>query len=202
MTDALASHLWQSTIFAGVAALLTLAFRVNRAQVRYWLWIGASLKFLIPFALLTSVGSYIQTWAPPIHEIAVCNAGSVLRDGIFQPALVTASARPVPGDPWKEPWTDLAIPGVWLCGLTALMAMPLPPFAAPSAYGSSFRVHERQALGPCQQFRRLLLDLEQAAGDLEQGLTQGGRLYAAPGALQEPHAICVLEQLDLLAEGW
>jgi hypothetical protein len=90
MTDALASHLWQSTIFAGAAALLTLAFRVNRAQVRYWLWIGASLKFLIPFALLTSVGSYIQTWAPPIHEIAVCNAGSVLRDGIFQPALVTA----------------------------------------------------------------------------------------------------------------
>jgi len=46
------NHLWQSTIFALAAALLTLACRRNRAQVRYWLWLSASLKFLIPFALL------------------------------------------------------------------------------------------------------------------------------------------------------
>src|ERR1700681_640600 len=70
MIDALTSHLWQSTIFAGVAALMTLAFRVNRAQVRYWLWIGAFFKFLVPFALLTNIGSHIQIWTPPIHEIA------------------------------------------------------------------------------------------------------------------------------------
>jgi hypothetical protein len=88
MTDALTSHLWQSTIFAGAAALLTLAFRVNRAQVRYWLWIGASFKFLIPFALLTSVGSHIQTWGPPIRN-CLCNPRPLLCDGIFQPALVS-----------------------------------------------------------------------------------------------------------------
>jgi hypothetical protein len=41
------SHLVQSTLFAGAAALLTLAFRANRAQVRFWLWLSASLKFLI-----------------------------------------------------------------------------------------------------------------------------------------------------------
>ena len=70
MIDAVTSHLWQSTIFAGAAALLTLAFRANRAQVRYWLWLGASFKFLIPFALLTSLGSHIKMWAPPIREIA------------------------------------------------------------------------------------------------------------------------------------
>ena len=55
----LASHLWQSTLFAGAAALLTLAFRANKAQVRYCLWLGASYKFLIPFALLTSLGRHI-----------------------------------------------------------------------------------------------------------------------------------------------
>src|SRR5437016_2817650 len=43
------SHLAQSTLFAGAAALLTLAFRANRARVRFWLWLSASLKFLIPF---------------------------------------------------------------------------------------------------------------------------------------------------------
>ena len=51
------SHLAQSTVFAGAATLLTLAFRANRAQVRFWLWLSASLKFLIPFALLSMVGS-------------------------------------------------------------------------------------------------------------------------------------------------
>jgi uncharacterized protein (TIGR03435 family) len=51
---ALANHLWQSTLFAVAAALLALAFRKNRAETRHALWLIASLKFLIPFALLTS----------------------------------------------------------------------------------------------------------------------------------------------------
>ena len=38
----LANHLWQSTLFAAVAGLLTLALRKNRAQTRYWLWLAAS----------------------------------------------------------------------------------------------------------------------------------------------------------------
>src|ERR1700691_73087 len=53
---ALANHLWQSTAFAGIAGLLTLALRDNHARTRHWLWLIASVKFLIPFALLTAVG--------------------------------------------------------------------------------------------------------------------------------------------------
>ena len=41
----LANHLWQTTLFAGAAGLLTLLLRKNRACVRYWLWIAASVKF-------------------------------------------------------------------------------------------------------------------------------------------------------------
>jgi uncharacterized protein (TIGR03435 family) len=55
---AFANHLWQSTLVAGAAWLLTLALKGNRAQVRYWLWLAASVKFLIPFSLLVSAGSY------------------------------------------------------------------------------------------------------------------------------------------------
>jgi hypothetical protein len=62
MISLLVSHLWQSTLFAGVAALLTLAFRGNKAHVRYCLWLTASYKFLVPFVFLTSLGSHIQTW--------------------------------------------------------------------------------------------------------------------------------------------
>jgi hypothetical protein len=34
-----ATHLWQSTGFAAVAALLALALRANQARARYWLWL-------------------------------------------------------------------------------------------------------------------------------------------------------------------
>ena len=45
--SALGNHLWQSTVFAAVAALLTLLLRKNHARTRYWLWLAASLKFLV-----------------------------------------------------------------------------------------------------------------------------------------------------------
>jgi len=54
----LVDHVWQSTLFAGVAGALTLALRNNRARVRYWLWFAASVKFLVPFSLLAAAGSY------------------------------------------------------------------------------------------------------------------------------------------------
>jgi bla regulator protein BlaR1 len=57
MTAALVEHLWQSTLFVIGAALLTLVLRKDEARVRYWVWFAASLKFLIPFSLLTALGS-------------------------------------------------------------------------------------------------------------------------------------------------
>jgi TonB family protein len=59
------AHLLQSTLFAAVAALLTLALRRNQARVRYWLWLVASYKFLIPFSWLVSVGHLFQWRGAP-----------------------------------------------------------------------------------------------------------------------------------------
>src|SRR5580692_9882465 len=70
MTQAIAGHLWQSTLFALGAGLMTAAFRVNRAQVRYWLWLSASLKFLVPFALLLNLGSFLETQIPVALKVA------------------------------------------------------------------------------------------------------------------------------------
>jgi bla regulator protein BlaR1 len=56
---ALGNHLWQSTLFALVVGCLTLLLRKNGARARCLLWLAASAKFLIPFALLTAVGSRI-----------------------------------------------------------------------------------------------------------------------------------------------
>ena len=58
------NHLWQSTLFAALAALLTLGLKHNHARARYWVWFAASAKFLIPFALLVTLGSHIGWRAP------------------------------------------------------------------------------------------------------------------------------------------
>jgi len=55
----IANHLWQSTLFAGVAAVLTLLLKNNRAHARYCLWLAASAKFLVPFSLLMLVGGLV-----------------------------------------------------------------------------------------------------------------------------------------------
>ncbi len=60
-----ASHLWQSTVFAVVVALVTWSLRRNRARIRYWLWSVASYKFLLPFAWLVSIGHHFQGHAAP-----------------------------------------------------------------------------------------------------------------------------------------
>jgi len=54
------NHIWQSTLFTAVVALLALALRRYPASVRFWLWMSASLKFLVPFALLAVLGSHLS----------------------------------------------------------------------------------------------------------------------------------------------
>src|SRR4029077_12265878 len=61
VAPSLGNHLWQSTLFACVIALLMLALRNNRAQIRYWLWLAASLKFLVPFSLFVGLGGYLAS---------------------------------------------------------------------------------------------------------------------------------------------
>jgi TonB family protein len=53
----LTNHLWQSTLFALLAGLLTLTMRQDRARVRYWVWLAASVKFLVPFGWLIALGT-------------------------------------------------------------------------------------------------------------------------------------------------
>jgi beta-lactamase regulating signal transducer with metallopeptidase domain len=56
-----ANHLWQSTLFGFAVWILTLTLRRNRAALRHLLWLAASIKFLIPFSLLVSLGARIPT---------------------------------------------------------------------------------------------------------------------------------------------
>ena len=51
------NHLWQSTLVAGVAWLVCGAMlKTNSPRVRFAVWLAASLKFLIPFAVFVDAG--------------------------------------------------------------------------------------------------------------------------------------------------
>ena len=73
------NHLWQSTVVLAFAWILTILFRRNPARVRYVIWMLASLKFLVPFALLATVG---ERWAMPIAGRSVASAFYTAADEI------------------------------------------------------------------------------------------------------------------------
>ena len=79
MIAALVNHLWQSTLFCAGAWLITLALRPNSAALRHWVWLLASLKFLVPFSFLFYVGSYIGLPVARTVEVAPLMLGGALQ---------------------------------------------------------------------------------------------------------------------------
>src|SRR5882724_3804728 len=85
----LGNHLWQSTLFVFAAWLLSLALAKNRAAVRYWIWLAASIKFLVPFSLLIDAGSHFSGWTTPaVQQRRV----TFVMDAIGQPFVSAAPA--------------------------------------------------------------------------------------------------------------
>jgi bla regulator protein blaR1 len=113
------NHLWQSTVFAAVVGLLTLAFRKNRAQVRYWLWLSASVKFLIPFSLLMSLGHDLLGRLAAGKIAAPALSGTIVQ--ITQPFPDTMTLAPAAQ--YATHWIPIVILGVWACGFAAVALM-------------------------------------------------------------------------------
>src|SRR6266446_7800228 len=108
---AAANHLWQSTLFAILVALLTFAFRKNHARTRYWLWLAASLKFLTPFSLLIGLGSRLP-WS---------RASAGTQVGLY-------SAMEQVSQPFSKPTTSVvsqAIPSTFTSPSGLIHALPL-----------------------------------------------------------------------------
>src|SRR5215475_12104211 len=129
MTDRVIAHLWQSSWFAGFAWALTVAFRRNGAHVRYWIWFGASLKFLIPFALLVRAGSLIQwhSTVPKYQQSWIATA-----EQLSQPVLrFPVSSTPVPaaGIDNANHYMAVALALIWLGGFLVITALWVTRFA-------------------------------------------------------------------------
>jgi bla regulator protein blaR1 len=124
IAPAVGNHLWQSTLFAAVAAMMTLALRKNQARVRYRLWLAASLKFLIPFSLLISLGGHLGR---PRHSTSLRSDFYSVAQEIGQPFTGTAGPNVVPvaraASVDLRPLLQEALVAVWLGGFVAVLSL-------------------------------------------------------------------------------
>jgi bla regulator protein BlaR1 len=115
-------HLWQSTLFAAAAALLTLTVRRNRAQVRHALWLAASAKFLIPFAVLVSIGSLLG-WRSPASTVQPGVTFVMDASQPFSRHGLSLSAAALPAVSRTVVHTlPLGLLAIWLTGFALILA--------------------------------------------------------------------------------
>jgi uncharacterized protein (TIGR03435 family) len=115
------NHLWQSTLVVVGVALMALVLRKNCAQVRYWLWLVASVKFLIPFALLVALGSRLEWRAAstPMVQLAVSIAVEQISLP-FTPLSSHASAVGFVRSDGANPLATILL-AIWFVGFAAIL---------------------------------------------------------------------------------
>ena len=174
----LANHLWQSTLVAAAAALLTLALRKHYARARYWIWLAASIKFLIPFSLLVAVGSHLawqrdpaETTKPMLYFAIEELSQPFTQGAILAPVAPTASVNAT-SQTHVLPW----ITAVWLGGFLLVLILWIVHWrriaaalkaASPSSEGREFVALRRiERIGGIRKPIALLL----SPGALEPGI--------------------------------
>ncbi len=114
-TAALVNHLWQSTAVVVIAWLLAVALKKNHARVRYWIWIAASVKFLLPFSLLIAAGEWLRSLVPvPAAQPGVASVMEQVTQPFGQAQFFNVGSAPVPAHHASH-WPAVLV-AVWLCG--------------------------------------------------------------------------------------
>lgn len=154
----LANHLWQSTLVALAAGLLTLLLRKHHARARYWLWLAASLKFLVPFSLLVGIGRQLS-WsrtaaaaAQPLLYSAVAELAQPFAPvGALPPHAV---AQPITSSVWA--YLPPAVLVLWLCGfLTVVFVWTLRWCRISAAMKSAELLSEGREVGALRRLERI-----------------------------------------------
>ena len=120
---ALANHLWQSTVVVATAWLLAFMLRKNQARMRYWIWLIASVKFLIPLFLLIELGGRISSMAATlIARPVISNAAiSTVVEQITQPFPQSEAHALAPAAAQQVNLLPIALVSLWVCGALILV---------------------------------------------------------------------------------
>jgi beta-lactamase regulating signal transducer with metallopeptidase domain len=197
MSGLILDHLWQSTLFAGLAGLVVLALRRNGARLRHAIWFAASLKFLIPFAVLTQAGGWLALLLPQMSAPPVLALQSVAQP--FSLETLTFAAAPQPGPDWKQFIMPVML-ALWGIGAAAILGRWLLRW---SRLQRVLRTAEDCALAapvPVKMARSLLepglVGIWKPVILLPQGITE--RLSQAEMDAVLAHEICHLRRRDNL----
>jgi len=112
----MADHLWQSTVVALLAGLLTLGYRRNDAGIRFGLWLAAAVKFLIPVSLLIGLGGLIVPRAAVISRPTIVYE---VVERVSQP--FTHSATPMGKSLLAQ--IPMLLAAIWLIGTFAVLSL-------------------------------------------------------------------------------
>ena len=102
MISALLDHLWQSTLFCGAVWAVALILRGNRAAVRHGLWVAASVKFLVPYSALFSVGATSFSRRRPSAGPPMFGEAAQVAAPVMSPALSIVKPSRCPRPPWSR----------------------------------------------------------------------------------------------------
>ena len=166
MITFLANHLWQSTLFALAAAALVFVLRDNRAPVRHWIWVIASVKWLVPFAWLMAAGGALSGMLPapeagaPALQTPPAFSISVLQ--FTEPFTAVDSIEPTSSIA-SHGWLAIAIVTVWTCGVLAMVTIRVRDWLR-------IRAAIRQSIPLDIDISDASLDVRSAPGLLEPGV--------------------------------
>jgi bla regulator protein blaR1 len=118
------NHLWQSSLVVILAALLALVLRGNQARARYWIWLMASMKFVVPFSLLVEVGSHfakpqsVTTLQSPIYR-SIDSVSMPFTESTMSTVLPSVATESLHG----AALFSEAVAAAWLCGFVIVLAV-------------------------------------------------------------------------------
>ena len=179
----LLDHLWQSTAFGSLIALIAFAFRKSPARVRFWLWMVASAKFLVPFSALVWIGKHSGWSAISPATVRWSFTFEEFSRPFSQPRMLLVAA-PHPGGPATNVVNWLGL--IWIAGIALVLGVWALRW---------FRMRRLvRAMSPvrCGLFTEILGRLG--------GPSQRVRLCAAPSTL-EPGVFGVFRPTLVIPEG-
>lgn len=113
------NHLWQSTLFAAVAGMTTLALKQHHARARYGLWLAASVKFLIPFSFFVGIGTHLASAIAPART----QTGLLVVMDLISRPFPRVQIPVTTTVPYQAalPIIPALLLGAWLCGCAIVL---------------------------------------------------------------------------------